>query len=121
MKYSLVIFLFLVFGSCFSQDLEESIYLATETFNKNRTAQTFSVLLKNEVEFSSKLKTKDHYFAYLFLLINKADYLYQSNQLPKAITAYEAALDVYNTQQLNKTFAYDITEYCLKPLSILYP
>ncbi|WP_292943557.1 CHAT domain-containing protein [Olleya sp. UBA1516] len=120
MKYSLVILLFLVFGCCFSQDLEESIYLATETFNKNRTTQTFSDLVKNEAEFSSKLKTKDHYFAYLFLLVNKADYLYQSNQQPKAITAYEAALDVYNTQQLNKTFVYDITEYCLKPLGILY-
>jgi len=120
MKNSLIILFCLIIVNCFSQDLEESIYVATETFNTNRTAETFSILIKNEANFSSKLKTKDEYFAYLFLLVNKADYLYRNNQQSKAITTYEAALDIYNKHQLNKTFVYDITEYCLKPLGILY-
>ncbi len=120
MKYSLIIFFFFVFGNCFSQDLEEAIYVATETFNADRNPKTYSVLLKNEASFKSKLSTKDDYFAYLFLLVNKANYLEKTNQQTKAIATYETALNLYNKQKLDKTFVYDITEFCLKPLGILY-
>ena len=120
MKHSLIIFFFLICGSCFSQDLEEAIYVATEAFNANRNPETFSKLLKKETDFKPQLKTKDHYFAYLFLLVNKANHLDNINQQTKAIAAYEAALDVYNQQALNKVYTYNITEYCLKPLGILY-
>ena len=120
MKHSLIIFFFLIFGSCFSQDLEEAVYVATETFNADRNPISFSNLLKKETEFKPQLKTKDQYFAYLFLLVNKANYLDKINQQTQAINAYEAALNVYNQQELNKVYTYNITEYCLKPLGILY-
>ncbi|AXO81100.1 CHAT domain-containing protein [Olleya aquimaris] len=120
MKFSLFIITFLAFGSTLSQDLEEAIYLATETFNSQRSPTTYSTLLKTENTLKKNLVTKDHYFAYLFLLINKANYLDNSNKQTKAIQVYEDALQLYNTQQLNTIFKYDITEYCLKPLGILY-
>ena len=70
MKYSLIILLLLSFSTAFSQDLEETIYVATENFNTNRTAESFSTLLKNEADFKPKIKTIDEQLAYFFLLIN---------------------------------------------------
>ena len=37
MKKGLILILMLISGTCFAQDLEEAIYVATEMFNKNQT------------------------------------------------------------------------------------
>jgi len=120
MKYTYVILFFLVFGSALSQDLEENIYVTTETFNANRTSNTYPSFLINEANFKSNLKTKEEFFAYLFFLVSKASYLDNINQQTNAISVYEKALNLYNTEKINTVFKYDITEYCLKPLGVLY-
>ncbi|QXP61041.1 CHAT domain-containing protein [Olleya sp. HaHaR_3_96] len=120
MKYNLIILFFLVFGNLLSQELEETIYVATETFNAKRTSETYNTFLKNETYFKSNSKTKDDYFAYLFFLVSKANYLDSKNQQTSAISVYEDALNLYNSQKLSTVFEYDITEYCLKPLGVLY-
>ncbi len=108
-----------IFGSSFSQDLEESIYVATETFNANPNTSTFLALAKKEANFKTSLKTKDEYFAYLDLLVNKGYYLFKNNKQTQAIITYENAWNIYNTQ-IEGVFKYDITENCLKRLSTLY-
>ncbi|HIC33135.1 MAG TPA: CHAT domain-containing protein, partial [Flavobacteriaceae bacterium] len=120
MKYSLIILLLLTFSTTFSQDLEEAIYVATENFNTNRTTESFSTLLKNEADFKAKIKTIDEQLAYFFLLINKGNYLDKINKQPQAILTYEAAWNIYNQHQLNTITDYDVIDYCLKPLGILY-
>ncbi|MBN2869294.1 MAG: CHAT domain-containing protein, partial [Flavobacteriaceae bacterium] len=120
MKYSLIFLLLLSFSTTFSQDLEEAIYVATENFNTNRTAESFSTLLKNEADFKAKIKTIDEQLAYFFLLINKGNYLDKINKQPQAILTYEAAWNIYNQHQLNIITDYDVIDYCLKPLGILY-
>lgn len=120
MKYSLIFLLLLSFSTTFSQDLEEAIYVATENFNANRTTESFSTLLKNEADFKAKIKTIDEQLAYFFLLINKGNYLDKINKQPQAILAYEAAWNIYSQHQLNTITDYDVIDYCLKPLGILY-
>lgn len=120
MKYSLIFLLLLSFSTTFSQDLEEAIYVATENFNTNRTTESFSTLLKNEADFKAKIKTIDEQLAYFFLLINKGNYLDKINKQPQAILTYEAAWNIYNQHQLNIITDYDVIDYCLKPLGILY-
>ena len=120
MKYSLIIILLLTFSTTFSQDLEEAIYVATEKFNANRTAESFSTLLKKEADFRPKIKTIDQQLAYFFLLINKGHYLDNINKQPQAILAYQTAWNIYNKYQLSTITDYDIIDYCLKPLGILY-
>ncbi|RAJ15066.1 CHAT domain-containing protein [Olleya aquimaris] len=119
MKNSLIIIFFFVFTKVVAQDLEEAIYVATETFNANPNASTFQTLIEKEAGFKSQIKTKDQYFAYLNLLVNKGYYLFNTNQQTQAITAYENAWTVYKSQ-IKGVFKYDITELCLKNLSTLY-
>ena len=120
MKYSLIFLLLFCFSTAFSQDLEEAIYVATENFNANRTAESFSTLLKNEADFKPKIKTIDEQLAYFFLLINKGHYLDNINKQPQAILAYQTAWNIYNKHQLSTITDYDVIDYCLKPLGILY-
>lgn len=116
----LLIICFFTFGTCLSQDLEETIYVATETFNVNRNATSFSELLKSESQFKNKITTKDEYLAYLFLLLNKANYLDTTNKQPEAVLEYETAWSIYQEKKLQTITDYDIIEFCLKPLGILY-
>ena len=120
MKYCLIFLLLLSFSTAFSQDLEEAIYVATENFNANRTAESFSTLLKKETDFRPKIKTIDEQLAYFFLLINKGHYLDNINKQPQAILAYQTAWNIYNKHQLSTITDYDVIDYCLKPLGILY-
>ncbi|WGD33517.1 CHAT domain-containing protein [Olleya sp. YS] len=99
--------------------MEEDIYVATETFNVNPNATTFQTLIEKEASFKSQLKTKDQYFAYLNLLVNKGFYLFNTNQQMQAIAAYENAWTIYKSE-IKGVFKYDITENCLKNLSTLY-
>jgi len=119
MKNNLILFFFLVSWSCFSQDLEESIYVATETFNAKPNSSSFETLIEKEAVFKTKVKSKDEYFAYLNLLVNKGYYLYKTNKQTQAISAYENAWSIYKTH-VKGVFKYDITENCLKKLGTLY-
>ncbi|MDA0178233.1 CHAT domain-containing protein [Mesoflavibacter profundi] len=120
MKYSFLVILLFSFTTLFSQNLEEAIYVATETFNTNRTSKSYDLLLKKETEFVSNLNTIDEQLAYFFLLINKGHYLDNINKKTQSITAYETAWNNYNQFKLNEITDYDVIEYCLKPLGILY-
>lgn len=116
-----VLLLFICFGNfAFSQNLEETIYAATETFIANKNLQTLDVLNEQEVVFKKKIETKDDYLAFVFLLCNKAYYLKSLNRFHAAINSYETAWTYYNDKQLAKISDYDIIEFCLKPLGNLY-
>ncbi|WP_397363760.1 CHAT domain-containing protein [Olleya sp. R77988] len=119
MKHSILIILLLVFVNCFSQDLEEAIYVTTETFTTNPNPSTFKTLVEKEASFKANLKSEDQYFAYLDLLVKKGYYLFKNNKQTQAITTYENAWTIYKTK-IEGVFKYDITEHCLKNLSTLY-
>jgi CHAT domain-containing protein len=111
-----IIFL-LVFGTCFAQDLEESIYVATETFNQLQNEASLTKLNNTSLLFETQLNTKDEYYAYINLLANKAYYLNKINKQSDAIKSYEKAHLLYIEHHIS---SYDIIEYCLIPLGILY-
>ncbi len=120
MKNGVFIFLFFLCGIVFSQDLENDIYNATEAFNNNPNGESLSILNENIKDFNSKISTKDEHFAFINLLINKAYYLAKSNHQKEAIETYEIAWLSYKNNEISKVFEYDIIEYCLKPLGVLY-
>ncbi|EGV43730.2 CHAT domain-containing protein [Bizionia argentinensis JUB59] len=103
-----------------AQNLEESIYKATESFIANKNAQSFQNLNTQENNFKIKISSKEEQLAYVFLICNKAYYLQENNKLQLAISNYETARTLYYTNQLSAISDYDITEYCLKPLGNLY-
>ncbi|EPR72873.1 tetratricopeptide repeat domain protein [Winogradskyella psychrotolerans RS-3] len=107
----------LVFGTCFAQDLEEAIYVATETFSQHQTDEGLEVLNKNSLQFETQINTKDEYYAFINLLVNKGYYLDKTNRKKEAINSYEKAHQIYNDHNIS---SYDIVEYCLIPLGILY-
>lgn len=117
MKKGLILIFMLVFGTCFAQDLEEVIYVATETFSHNQTDEGLEILNKNSLQFETQLNTKDEYYAFINLLINKAFYLDKTNRKKEAIKSYEKAHKLYNDHSI---LSYDIIEFCLIPLGILY-
>ena len=117
MNRRIFIICFLIFGSTFSQDLENAIYEATETFNANKGEASLINLTEKIKFFESKITSEDEYFAFINLLANKAHYLDVSNKQQQAISTYEKAWTLYKKQQV---YSYDITEYCLIPLGILY-
>lgn len=116
-KKGVVIFFVLLSVICYAQDLEESIYVATETFHQNQTKEGLSQLNISSLQFEKQLNTKDDYYAFINLLVNKAYFLNKINHSKEAITSYEKAHELYIHQHIN---SYDIVEYCLIPLGILY-
>lgn len=120
MQKALVIFITFLSFTCFSQDLEEQIYVATETFIANKNPETFLELNKQEALFLNKVTTKDEQLALIFLLCNKAFYQKDINKQNDAITTYEKAWKRYNDFKISTISDYDIIEYCLKPLGNLY-
>lgn len=119
MRRQLSLIFFIFYGVLFSQNLEESIYTATETFNNNSNATTYRLLEKQEANFKNQLKTKDEQLAYVFLLCNKGYYL--KHKAPnKAISSYEDAWNRFSKYNLSVLSDYDIMENCLKPLGNLY-
>ena len=103
--------------ACFSQSVEEQIYTATERFNQQPNKETLNVLDTEIAQFENSLKTKDEYFAFINLLVNKAYFLSENNKQRKAISTYEKAHQLYIKHNIE---SYDIVEYCLIPLAILY-
>ncbi|WP_179318972.1 CHAT domain-containing protein [Winogradskyella helgolandensis] len=117
MKKGLILIFMLVFGTCFAQDLEEAIYVATENFSQNQTVEGLNELNKTSLQIEAQLNTKDEYFAFINLLVHKAYYLDKLNRKKEAISTYEKAHQLYNDHKIS---SYDIIEYCLIPLGILY-
>ncbi|WP_179374756.1 CHAT domain-containing protein [Winogradskyella wichelsiae] len=116
-KKGVVIFLILLSAICYAQDLEESIYVATETFHQNQTNEGLEQLNIKSLQFEKQLNKEDDYYAFINLLVNKAYFLNKINRSKEAISAYEKAHEIYIHQHIN---SYDIVEYCLIPLGILY-
>lgn len=112
--------IFFITSFSFSQSLEETIYLAAETFIEASNGNTFTVLSKQEETFKKQVKSKDEQLALVFLQTHKGFYLFQESELSKAISTYEDALNRYNSNELSLISDFDIIENCLNPLGTLY-
>ncbi|HJS01524.1 MAG TPA: tetratricopeptide repeat protein, partial [Flavobacterium sp.] len=111
-------YLFLLFSiSNFSQNLEDKIYNAIDTFVDNPTKHSLEELTLKEKEFSNLVSTKDEQLALVILYCNKGSFEMKNNIQKKAITSYENAWNLFSK---NNLVNYDIIEYCLKPLGTLY-
>lgn len=111
-------YLFLLFSiSNFSQNLEDKIYNAIDTFVNNPTKHSLEELTLKEKEFSNLVSTKDEQLALVILYCNKGSFEMKNNIQKKAITSYENAWNLFSKNNLDN---YDIIEYCLKPLGTLY-
>ena len=112
--------LFLIGNIIFSQNLEEAIYSATETFIANQNETSLNQLNQQETLFKNQISNNDEQLALVFLLCNKAYYLNNKGYLKQAISTYEEASNVFIKNNLSKLSDFDITEHCLKPLGNLY-
>lgn len=117
---SVIIIIFFFCGISFSQNLEEAIYTATETFISNNNDASLKLLSQQESAFKIHAKTKDEQLALVFLQCHKGYYLDEHSKLKEAISAYEDALKRFNNNELSKLSEFDIIENCLKPLGNLY-
>tara|TARA_R110002049_G_scaffold65035_1_gene170891 strand:+ start:5519 stop:8107 length:2589 start_codon:yes stop_codon:yes gene_type:complete len=117
-KISFLFFLISTFG--FSQNLEESIYVATEKFIKNQNDVTLQRLITQENAFKNQVKTKDEQLALVFLQSHKGYYLDQDSKLKEAIVTYEDAIKRFNENELSTFSDFDVIENCLIPLGNLY-
>ncbi|WP_111307859.1 CHAT domain-containing protein [Confluentibacter sediminis] len=120
MRQAIIILLYFFSGISFSQNLEEAIYEAAETFISNKNDTSLKLLNTAETTFKTKVKTKDEQLALVFLQCNKAYYLKDTGHLKDAITSYEEASKRFFENQLSTLSDFDITESCLKPLGNLY-
>ena len=111
---------FLICGISFSQNLEEAVYTAAESFISNKNESSFQLLNKQETLFKTQVKTKDEQLALVFLQCHKAYYLDEHSKLKEAKATYEDALKRFNNNELSKLSDFDIIESCLKPLGNLY-
>ncbi|MFD0989371.1 CHAT domain-containing protein [Mariniflexile jejuense] len=111
---------FFTCGIAFSQNLEEAIYTAAETFISTKNETSLKLLTTQETTFKNQVKTKDEQLALVFLQCHKAYYLDEHSKLKEAIFTYEDALKRFNNNELSKLSDFDIIESCLKPLGNLY-
>jgi len=112
--------LFLISPFLFSQELEENIYVAAETFIKNKNSTSLKRLSKQESIFKTQAKTKEEQLALVFLQCNKGYYLGEISKLKEAIITFEDALKRFNSYELSRFSDFDIIESCLNPLGNLY-
>ncbi|WP_044400449.1 CHAT domain-containing protein [Lacinutrix sp. Hel_I_90] len=118
MKNSYILFLlFFTFSFTEAQDLEQQIIAATDGFINNSSKEGLHVLNEQIAVFETQLTSKNEYYEFIYLLVNKAYYLNQNNQLNEAIQTYEKAYSLYKKQSI---LEFDIVEYCLINLGILY-
>ena len=120
MKNHLLFLCFLCFGSVFSQNLEDKIYDATDAFNNVKSTEALVTLDQQILIFEKELTTTDDFLAFVNLLINKAHYLKTINKNAQAIISYEKAWQLYNTKKIASVFKFNIVDYCLIPLGVLY-
>ena len=116
----LVFLLFLMSSFVFSQTLEETIYVAAETFIANQNEGTLQVLNTHEANFKNQVKTKDEQLALVFLQCHKGYYLNKLGNLNDAISTYENATKRFFNNKLASLSDFDIIENCLNPLGNLY-
>ncbi|KJD31779.1 hypothetical protein PK35_13595 [Tamlana nanhaiensis] len=112
--------LFFITSVLLSQNLEEDIYVATETFIANKNETTLNTLLQKEHYFKTQLKTSDEQLAFVFLQCNKAYYLKEIGHLTQSILSFEDASKRFFNNNLAAISDFDIIESCLKPLGNLY-
>ncbi|GAA3601369.1 CHAT domain-containing protein [Flavivirga amylovorans] len=117
-KLSLIFFL--IYGIAISQNLEENIYVAAETFISNPNNATLNLLSEQESTFKKQVKSKSEQLALVFLQCHKGFYLEKIFQLKDAITTFEDASNRFKTNNLSKFSHFDIIESCLIPLGNLY-
>ena len=117
---TIIILIYFICGMSFSQNLEEAIYTAAETFISNKNDASLKLLSQQEASFKNHVKSKDEHLALVFLQCHKAYYLDENSKLKDAIVTYEDALKRFNYNQLYKLSDFDIIESCLKPLGNLY-
>ncbi len=120
MRKSIIILIFFFCGISFSQNLEEAIYTAAETFIGNKNEASLKLLNQQEASFKTHVKSKDEHLALVFLQCNKGFYLDEHSKLKEAIVTYEYALKQFNNNELSKISDFDIVESCLIPLGNLY-
>jgi CHAT domain-containing protein len=98
---------------------EDKIYNAVDAYSANPTVEGLQNLTKTDSDFwkNPKPKTKNELLAIVVLNCNKAYYENKFGQTNQAISSYEKAWQVYQTNKLSN---YDITEFCLKPLGNQY-
>jgi len=104
----------------FSQNLEESIYVAAEAFISKQNSISLQLLNKQEMLFKKQVKSKDEQLALVFLQSHKGYYLFEASKLNEAILTYEDAIKRFNENALSEISEFDIIENCLKPLGVLY-
>ncbi len=104
----------------FSQNLEEQIYVAAETFMADKNEKSFEILIQKENQFKNQATTKNEHLALVFLLCHKGFYLDLESKLKAAITTFEDAFKRFNQHQLSSISDFDIIESCMKPLGNLY-
>ena len=113
-----LVFLFFLFTSIVSaQTLEDQIYDAVDAFVANPSKSALTVLNSKENNLSKQVKSWDEKLALVILNCNKGSFEMNNNLQKNAISSYEKAWKLYDT---NKLSDYDIIEYCLKPLGTLY-
>src|SRR5690606_5166599 len=120
MKKYIGILIFFLCGTLLSQNLEEAIYTAAETFIAHKNETALQLLSSQEALFKTQAKTKDEQLALVYLQCHKGYYLNEHSKLKEAISTYEDALNRFNTNELSKLSDFDIIENCLKPLGNLY-
>lgn len=110
--------LLLVFTTIgFSQNLEDQIYNALDTFVAHANPKSLQELNQQEALFSNLVTTNDEKLALVILYCNKGSFEMKNNKQKNAITSYEKAWHLFSKNNLSN---YDIIEYCLKPLGTLY-
>jgi CHAT domain-containing protein len=118
--YKLCLLIFFISSFGFSQNLEEAIYTAAETFINNKTEASLNLLNAQESSFKTQVKTEEEQLALVFLQCHKGYYLDAHSKLEAAIASFEEASKRFNDHELSNLSDFDITENCLKPLGNLY-
>ena len=116
-NFKLFLLLFFITSIVSSQTLEDKIYDAVDAFVANPSKSALTLLNSKENELSKQVKSLDEKLALVILNCNKGSFEMQNNFQKNAISSYEKAWKLYDSNKLSN---YDIIEYCLKPLGTLY-
>lgn len=116
-NFKLLFLLFFFTSIVSSQTLEDQIYDAVDVFVANPSKSALNLLCSKENDLSKQIKSSDEKLALVILNCNKGSFEMNNNLQKNAISSYEKAWKLYDTNKLSN---YDIIEYCLKPLGTLY-
>ena len=116
-NFKLFFLLFFITSIVSSQTLEDQIYDAIDAFVANPSKSALTLLNSKENELAKQVKSSDEKLAMVILNCNKGSFEMQNNFQKNAISSYEKAWKLYDSNKLSN---YDIIEYCLKPLGTLY-